>query len=70
MTDTHIGGHPPCAEKGEHVCKEPSGRTCFECDREAGTMWGPYWCPDCDSRRLARISDNLESIAEAINDDE
>lgn len=62
----HLAGHPPCSEAGEHVCAEPSGRYCFECERDGGTMWGPYWCPDHDSQRLERIEHSLESIAQTI----
>ena len=43
--------HPNCTEG--HVCQEPSGRTCLGCDEPAGTIWGPYWCPEHDKERLA-----------------
>ena len=56
--------HPDCHEV--HVCQEPSGRTCIEsgCAVPAGTLWGPYWCPDHDRDRIDRISGQLEQINE------
>lgn len=47
----------------EHQCQEPSGRTCIDCDETAGTWWGPYWCPDCDVKRLDRCSAGFAEIA-------
>ena len=55
--------HPNCWGPEGHVCQQPSGRTCLDCDQPAGTLWGPYWCPDCDVKRLDRISASLESLA-------
>lgn len=54
--------HPQCWGPGGHVCQVPSGRDCIDCGQPAGTAWGPYWCPDCDVKRLDKISANLESI--------
>ena len=28
----------------------------------AGTPWSPYWCPDCDDRRIGRISQQLDAF--------
>lgn len=62
-TEPDLSGHIPCQEAGQHVCQEPSGRSCAEgCDQPAGTLWGPYWCPDHDSQRLARISAQMENL--------
>ena len=57
--------HPNCwaGDHYDHECHQPSGRTCIDCDQPAGTPWGPYWCPDCDVRRLDRITTNLEALA-------
>lgn len=44
------------------MCQEPSGRDCIDCGKPAGTLWGPYWCPDCDVKRLDKISASLDSI--------
>jgi Zn finger protein HypA/HybF involved in hydrogenase expression len=54
--------HPKCTNG--HVCQVPSGRKCVDCGQPAaGTKWGPYWCPDCDKKRLDRITASLEAIA-------
>ena len=34
----------------------------MECNEPAGTLWGPYWCPEHDKERLDRISRNLVEI--------
>lgn len=56
--------HPKCQTAAGHVCAEPSGRVCIEagCDKAAGTLWGPLWCPDHDAERLDRISASLEAL--------
>jgi hypothetical protein len=53
--------HPRCTDG--HICQQPSGRACDVrgCQEPAGTLWGPYWCPDHDKQRLERITANLES---------
>jgi Zn finger protein HypA/HybF involved in hydrogenase expression len=61
------GSHPKCWGPDGHVCQKPSGRKCIDCGQPAGTDWGPYWCPDCDVKRLDKISDNLESIVAALS---
>ena len=56
--------HQKCVDAGRHLCQKPSGRTCFEkgCAEDAGTSWGPYWCPAHDKERLDRITASLEEI--------
>lgn len=57
--------HPHCwkVDHYEHThCSIPSGRRCVECGGVAGTPWGTHWCPDCDVKRLDRISENLEKL--------
>ena len=54
--------HPKCWGPDGHMCQQPSGRDCIDCGKPAGTLWGPYWCPDCDVKRLDKISANLDSI--------
>ena len=56
--------HQQCIDAGEHICQKPSGRTCIEggCDRSAGTLWGPLWCPDHDQERLDRIDRQMRKI--------
>lgn len=58
--------HPKCRDG--HVCQVPSGRTCLDCDQPAGTRWGPYWCPDCDKKRLDRITVNLNAALASLDD--
>jgi hypothetical protein len=57
--------HPDCHTAAGHVCQRPSGQPCIEpgCDRPAGTLWGPLWCPEDDEKRLDRISASFEKIA-------
>lgn len=56
--------HPKCKRPDGHTCQEASGRTCVEsgCAEEAGTLWGPLWCPEHDAERLDRISASLEEL--------
>ncbi len=61
--------HPDCwtGERYVHnTCARPSGRQCFDCGAPAGTRWGPYWCPDCDVKRLDRITAQMERIREDL----
>lgn len=60
---THLNGHPKCLQAGHHTCQKPSGLTCYECDNPAGTDWGPYWCPDHDSRRVERLLQQLQELS-------
>jgi hypothetical protein len=60
--------HPNC--KGpEHVCHKPSGRPCLEpgCNKPAGTLWGPMWCPEHDRERLDRIDTQLSDLVASFN---
>ena len=54
--------HDQCANG--HICQQPSNRICVEvgCDEQAGTIWGPLWCPDHDKERLDRISASFDAI--------
>ena len=58
--------HPNCTDG--HQCQQPSGRTCVEaeCDKPAGTLWGPMWCPEHDKARLDRISESFDEIEQAL----
>lgn len=64
MTRAHSRCHGP---EG-HVCQVPSGLKCVEsgCDRDAGTLWGPSWCPEHDEERLARISREMQALRESF----
>ncbi len=57
--------HSKCwrGDRYEHICQKPSGRKCVDYGKPAGTSWGPIWCPDCDVKRLDRISASLEEIS-------
>lgn len=57
--------HQCCVDAGKHVCQKPSGGACIEdgCDRPAGTLWGPLWCPEHDQERLDRISSQMVAIS-------
>lgn len=57
-----VSAHPNC-DNG-HVCQRPSGRKCVEqgCNENAGTLWGPMWCPDHDRERLDRVSRQLAAL--------
>jgi hypothetical protein len=63
-----MSSHNLCENGGRHVCQRPSGRTCVEdgCDQEAGTLWGPYWCPEHDKERLDRVSSSLDKIMDDL----
>lgn len=39
----------------------------FDCPNVAGTPWTHLWCHDCDERRKARITRQLEEIVESFN---
>lgn len=52
--------HPICWRKDHyehHDCRRPNGHHCIEdgCEEPAGTLWGPYWCPEHDVERLDRV---------------
>jgi hypothetical protein len=61
--------HPNCHTEAGHVCQKPSGRACVEgCGRQAGTLWGPYWCPECDMKRLDRVSAGFDTISASLKE--
>jgi len=41
-----------------------TGKECFEegCTNPAGTAWSPYWCVDCNIKRIERVSAQLKKI--------
>lgn len=57
-----MSAHPKCGSG--HVCQQPSGRVCIEdgCDAAAGTLWGPFWCPDHDRDRLDGIGASMSAL--------
>lgn len=62
----HLEGHHPCKVQGHHMCSKPSGRKCVDCGTPAGTLWGPHWCMDCDSRRLERLDGQFAALAAEV----
>ena len=52
----------------EHPGNAPihhTGRKCRVdgCDKPAGTAWSEYWCWECNSERLDRVSRQLKELA-------
>lgn len=66
MAEAYYGvkAHPACNTRWGHTCQEPTGRNCIiiGCELEAGTRWGPYWCPDHDAFRIDRIDREMAKI--------
>ncbi len=65
--------HPLCwdGEQYLHIeCVRPSGHSCVECGEPAGTLWGRYWCPDCDVNRLDKVAATLEEIKLSLGEKE
>ncbi len=56
--------HPQCNPEDGHTCALPSGKVCVvpECGAEAGTRWGPHWCPDHDAERIDRVSRQFDEL--------
>lgn len=43
-----------------------TGKLCIEgCGRPAGTAWSPYWCFECNVRRIDRINTSLEGLTKS-----
>ena len=51
---THPGNGP----------KYHTGRVCItpDCDKPAGTMWGPPWCFEHNVERIRRITRQMETM--------
>lgn len=49
--------------KGKAICLGfPRG---FVCTNQAGCPHTPYWCVDCNAKRMAHISKQLDDFAES-----
>jgi hypothetical protein len=49
--------------------KYHTGKLCIEgCGRPAGTAWSPFWCQECNAKRINRISEELLSIVNAAKE--
>ncbi|MFH2074726.1 MAG: hypothetical protein ABIJ57_05180 [Pseudomonadota bacterium] len=48
--------------------KYHTGKECIEgCGRPAGTAWGPYWCFECNIKRIDRINAQFEKIIKGFD---
>jgi hypothetical protein len=43
--------------------KYHTGKKCIECEKPAGTAWGPFWCFEHNVSRMKRISAQLDQLA-------
>ena len=45
--------------------KYRTGKKCIEegCDNPAGTAWSPYWCVECNIKRIDRIDARFAALA-------
>lgn len=61
------GGGLEAFEDPQHPGNGPeyhTGRRCITpgCGKDAGTLWSPHWCFECNVERIKRISSSLELI--------
>lgn len=49
--------------------KYKTGEPCIEqgCLYEAGTKWSPYWCFECNVKRMKRIDSQLNNMLETFD---
>ncbi len=45
-------------------------KKCIEkdCNNPAGTRWSPYWCKECNIKRMDNITKNLEEFANYLGE--
>ena len=48
--------------------KYHTGKPCIEngCTNPAGTVWSPYWCFQCNVKRMRRIDAAFKKIAKGF----
>ena len=47
--------------------KYHTGKLCIEgCGRPAGTAWSPYWCFECNVKRMDRINTQFDAIQDGF----
>lgn len=46
--------------------KHLSGKDCIDCGEPAGTAWSPYWCVDCNIKRMDRIDGQLSDLQKTL----
>jgi len=45
----------------------PIRQVCADCKREfTEYKWSPFWCPECDAKRIDRISKSLDAITQKM----
>jgi len=49
-----------------------TGKECVEaeCHNPAGTAWSPYWCFECNVKRMKGIAKSLQEISDSFKADE
>jgi len=49
--------------------KYHTGKTCIVagCNKPAGTLWSPFWCFECNVRRIDRINKQFERAISAFD---
>ena len=41
----------------------PVTGTCYECGQSfTHYVWSPLWCPECDAKRIKRITNSMDEI--------
>jgi hypothetical protein len=63
MPEIIIGGYNDKECEGNSA-KYHTGKKCIEtnCNNPAGTAWSPYWCVDCNIKRIDRITKQLKNL--------
>jgi hypothetical protein len=48
-----------------------TGKKCIEqeCKKPAGTAWSPYYCFDCNVKRIKRIDSQLKNILRGMRNE-
>jgi|LSQX01.3.fsa_nt_gb hypothetical protein len=48
----------------KNSAKYHTGKKCIEhnCNNPAGTAWSPYWCVDCNIKRIDNITEQFKAI--------
>jgi hypothetical protein len=40
--------------------------TGFHCTKPPGGKWSPYWCPECDEKRMAHLDRQMKKLGAAF----
>lgn len=41
----------------------------MDCGKPAGTPWGPYFCAECDDKRMERIDRGFAEIGKSFEEE-